>query len=82
MAQRTAWAPAASMEACLKRVSRVQSLKKFKYLKLISMETLSFFDDSCGSFASDGFAKERLWANHQGCRPCSQYRPSGPLRWP
>uniref|UniRef100_A0A8D2CPT8 Uncharacterized protein n=1 Tax=Sciurus vulgaris TaxID=55149 RepID=A0A8D2CPT8_SCIVU len=47
----------------------VYNLKKFRHLKLNSMETLSFFDDSCGSFASDGFAKERLWANTKAVGP-------------
>ncbi|XP_023041755.1 cell division cycle-associated protein 7 isoform X3 [Piliocolobus tephrosceles] len=33
-----------------------KNLKKFRYVKLISMETSSSSDDSCDSFASDNFA--------------------------
>ncbi|XP_066088839.1 cell division cycle-associated protein 7 isoform X2 [Saccopteryx bilineata] len=38
---------------------RVKNFKKFRYMKLISMETLSSSDDSCDSFASDNFANTK-----------------------
>nr|XP_021524661.1 cell division cycle-associated protein 7 [Aotus nancymaae] len=38
---------------------RVKNLKKFRYVKLISMETSSSSDDSCDSFASDNFANTK-----------------------
>ncbi|KAF6113111.1 cell division cycle associated 7 [Phyllostomus discolor] len=38
---------------------RVKNFKKFSYVKLISMETLSSSDDSCDSFASDNFANTK-----------------------
>uniref|UniRef100_A0A8C2UTJ5 Cell division cycle associated 7 n=1 Tax=Chinchilla lanigera TaxID=34839 RepID=A0A8C2UTJ5_CHILA len=59
---------------------RVKNVKKFRYMKLISMETSSSSDDSCDSFASDNFANTRLQAAREGCRTRSQGRPSGPLR--
>ncbi|PNJ59957.1 CDCA7 isoform 4 [Pongo abelii] len=36
-----------------------KNLKKFRYVKLISMETSSSSDDSCDSFASDNFANTK-----------------------
>ncbi|XP_007183354.2 cell division cycle-associated protein 7 isoform X3 [Balaenoptera acutorostrata] len=57
-----------------------KNFKKFRYVKLISMETSSSSDDSCDSFASDNFANTRLQADHAGCRTRSQCRSSGPLR--
>ncbi|XP_045336192.1 cell division cycle-associated protein 7 isoform X3 [Leopardus geoffroyi] len=57
-----------------------KNLKKFRYVKLISMETSSSSDDSCDSFASDNFANTRLQSDHTGCRTRSQCRRSGPLR--
>ncbi|XP_078185239.1 cell division cycle-associated protein 7 isoform X6 [Callithrix jacchus] len=59
---------------------RVKNLKKFRYVKLISMETSSSSDDSCDSFASDNFANTRLQSVREGCRTRSQCRHSGPLR--
>ncbi|XP_063115376.1 cell division cycle-associated protein 7 isoform X4 [Cavia porcellus] len=59
---------------------RVKNVKKFRYMKLISMETSSSSDDSCDSFASDNFANTRLQAAREGCRTRSQGRLSGPLR--
>ncbi|XP_031307538.1 cell division cycle-associated protein 7 isoform X4 [Camelus dromedarius] len=59
---------------------RVKNFKKFRYMKLISMETSSSSDDSCDSFASDNFANTRLQADGTGCRTRSQRRLSGPLR--
>ncbi|XP_062932482.1 cell division cycle-associated protein 7 isoform X2 [Cynocephalus volans] len=56
-----------------------KNFKKFRYMKLISMETPSSSDDSCDSFASDNFANTRQ-SNHEGCRTRSQCRRSGPLR--
>nr|XP_012998099.1 cell division cycle-associated protein 7 isoform X1 [Cavia porcellus] len=38
---------------------RVKNVKKFRYMKLISMETSSSSDDSCDSFASDNFANTK-----------------------
>nr|XP_015103188.2 cell division cycle-associated protein 7 isoform X1 [Vicugna pacos] len=38
---------------------RVKNFKKFRYMKLISMETSSSSDDSCDSFASDNFANTK-----------------------
>uniref|UniRef100_A0A8C5NZF9 Cell division cycle associated 7 n=1 Tax=Jaculus jaculus TaxID=51337 RepID=A0A8C5NZF9_JACJA len=38
---------------------RAKNLKKFRYMKLISMETSSSSDDSCDSFASDNFANTK-----------------------
>ncbi|XP_012883610.1 PREDICTED: cell division cycle-associated protein 7 isoform X3 [Dipodomys ordii] len=38
---------------------RVKNVKKFSYMKLISMETSSSSDDSCDSFASDNFANTK-----------------------
>ncbi|XP_006151203.1 cell division cycle-associated protein 7 [Tupaia chinensis] len=38
---------------------RVKNFKKFRYVKLISMETSSSSDDSCDSFASDNFANTK-----------------------
>ncbi|PNJ59954.1 cell division cycle-associated protein 7 isoform X3 [Pongo pygmaeus] len=57
-----------------------KNLKKFRYVKLISMETSSSSDDSCDSFASDNFANTRLQSVREGCRTRSQCRHSGPLR--
>ncbi|XP_069326926.1 cell division cycle-associated protein 7 isoform X2 [Eulemur rufifrons] len=57
-----------------------KNLKKFTYVKLISMETSSSSDDSCDSFASDNFANTRLQSVPEGCRTRSQCRLSGPLR--
>ncbi|XP_029788836.1 cell division cycle-associated protein 7 isoform X1 [Suricata suricatta] len=57
-----------------------KNLKKFRYVKLISMETSSSSDDSCDSFASDNFANTRLQSARTGCRTRSQCRGSGPLR--
>ncbi|XP_040085303.1 cell division cycle-associated protein 7 isoform X2 [Oryx dammah] len=57
-----------------------KNFKKFRYVKLISMETPSSSDDSCDSFASDNFANTRLQADHEGCRTRSQCTRSGPLR--
>ncbi|KAI2525813.1 CDCA7 isoform 6 [Pan troglodytes] len=37
-----------------------KNLKKFRYVKLISMETSSSSDDSCDSFASDNFANTKV----------------------
>ncbi|XP_062043885.1 cell division cycle-associated protein 7 isoform X3 [Lepus europaeus] len=59
---------------------RVKNVKKFRYMKLISMETSSSSDDSCDSFASDNFANTRLRSGREGCRTRSQGRCSGPLR--
>ncbi|XP_012932391.1 cell division cycle-associated protein 7 isoform X5 [Heterocephalus glaber] len=36
-----------------------KNVKKFRYMKLISMETSSSSDDSCDSFASDNFANTK-----------------------
>uniref|UniRef100_A0A8C0QMT7 Zinc-finger domain-containing protein n=1 Tax=Canis lupus familiaris TaxID=9615 RepID=A0A8C0QMT7_CANLF len=36
-----------------------KNVKKFRYVKLISMETSSSSDDSCDSFASDNFANTK-----------------------
>ncbi|XP_027445932.1 cell division cycle-associated protein 7 isoform X2 [Zalophus californianus] len=57
-----------------------KNVKKFRYVKLISMETSSSSDDSCDSFASDNFANTRLQSDHTGYRTRSQCRRSGPLR--
>ncbi|XP_072608068.1 cell division cycle-associated protein 7 isoform X3 [Vulpes vulpes] len=57
-----------------------KNVKKFRYVKLISMETSSSSDDSCDSFASDNFANTRLQSDHTGCKTRSQCRRSGPLR--
>ncbi|XP_033612256.1 cell division cycle-associated protein 7 [Fukomys damarensis] len=38
---------------------RVKNVKKFRYMKLISMEMSSSSDDSCDSFASDNFANTK-----------------------
>ncbi|XP_021094273.1 cell division cycle-associated protein 7 isoform X8 [Heterocephalus glaber] len=57
-----------------------KNVKKFRYMKLISMETSSSSDDSCDSFASDNFANTRPQSAREGCRTRSQARPSGPLR--
>uniref|UniRef100_A0A2K5D9J6 Zinc-finger domain-containing protein n=1 Tax=Aotus nancymaae TaxID=37293 RepID=A0A2K5D9J6_AOTNA len=38
---------------------RVKNLKKFRYVKFISMETSTSSDDSCDSFASDNFANTK-----------------------
>ncbi|XP_042099644.1 cell division cycle-associated protein 7 isoform X4 [Ovis aries] len=57
-----------------------KNFKKFRYVKLISMETPSSSDDSCDSFASDNFANTRLQADREGCRTRSQCTRSGPLR--
>nr|XP_023477782.1 cell division cycle-associated protein 7 isoform X4 [Equus caballus] len=60
-----------------------KNFKKFRYVKLISMETSSSSDDSCDSFASDNFANTRLQAvqsDRAGCRTRSQCRRAGPLR--
>ncbi|XP_043344149.1 cell division cycle-associated protein 7 isoform X4 [Cervus canadensis] len=57
-----------------------KNFKKFRYVKLISMETPSSSDDSCDSFASDNFANTRLQADREGCRTRSQGTRSGPLR--
>ncbi|XP_017712472.1 PREDICTED: cell division cycle-associated protein 7 isoform X4 [Rhinopithecus bieti] len=66
---------------CLQKDLRVKkNLKKFRYVKLISMETSSSSDDSCDSFASDNFANTRLQSVREGCRTRSQCRHSGPLR--
>ncbi|KAM5156478.1 cell division cycle-associated protein 7 isoform 1-T1 [Callospermophilus lateralis] len=43
----------------LQKDLRVKNLKKFRYMKLISMETSSSSDDSCDSFASDNFANTK-----------------------
>ncbi|XP_015990477.1 cell division cycle-associated protein 7 isoform X2 [Rousettus aegyptiacus] len=59
---------------------RVKNFKKFRYVKLISMETSSSSDDSCDSFASDNFANTRLQPDRAGCRTRSQCRRPGPLR--
>nr|XP_045004409.1 cell division cycle-associated protein 7 isoform X4 [Jaculus jaculus] len=59
---------------------RAKNLKKFRYMKLISMETSSSSDDSCDSFASDNFANTRLQLDREGCRTRSQCLHSGPLR--
>uniref|UniRef100_A0A2K5S3Z2 Zinc-finger domain-containing protein n=1 Tax=Cebus imitator TaxID=2715852 RepID=A0A2K5S3Z2_CEBIM len=59
---------------------RVKNLKKFRYVKLISIETSSSSDDSCDSFASDNFANTTLQSVREGCRTRSQRRHSGPLR--
>lgn len=59
---------------------RVKNVKKFRYMKLISMETSSSSDDSCDSFASDNFANTRLRSGREGCRTRSQGRRSRPLR--
>ncbi|XP_023574985.1 LOW QUALITY PROTEIN: cell division cycle-associated protein 7 [Octodon degus] len=59
---------------------RVKNVKKFRYMKLISMETSSSSDDSCDSFASDNFANTRPQAAHEGCRTRSQGRRTGPLQ--
>uniref|UniRef100_A0A2K6S3Y4 Zinc-finger domain-containing protein n=1 Tax=Saimiri boliviensis boliviensis TaxID=39432 RepID=A0A2K6S3Y4_SAIBB len=69
------------MDACrvLQKDLRVKNLK-FRYVKLISMETLSSSDESCDSFASDNFANTRLQSVQEGCRTRSQGRHSGPLR--
>ncbi|XP_006063096.3 cell division cycle-associated protein 7 isoform X7 [Bubalus kerabau] len=63
-----------------KDCSAKKNFKKFRYVKLISMETPSSSDDSCDSFASDNFANTRLQANREGCRTRSQCTRSGPLR--
>ncbi|XP_070332109.1 cell division cycle-associated protein 7 isoform X2 [Odocoileus virginianus] len=75
--------PAASMDA--RRVRQKdcrakKNFKKFRYVKLISMETPSSSDDSCDSFASDNFANTRLQVDREGCRTRSQGTRSGPLR--
>ncbi|XP_053454076.1 cell division cycle-associated protein 7 isoform X2 [Nycticebus coucang] len=75
--------PPASMDA--RRVPQKdpgvkKNFKKFRYVKLISMETSSSSDDSCDSFASDNFANTRLQSGREGCRTRSQCRHSGPLR--
>ncbi|XP_037655108.1 cell division cycle-associated protein 7 [Choloepus didactylus] len=57
-----------------------KNFKKFRYMKLISMETSSSSDDSCDSFASDNFANTRLQSASEGCRTRSQHRRSGTLR--
>ncbi|XP_011355706.1 cell division cycle-associated protein 7 isoform X3 [Pteropus vampyrus] len=57
-----------------------KNFKKFRYVKLISMETSSSSDDSCDSFASDNFANTRLQPDRAGCRTRSQCRHPGPLR--
>ncbi|XP_037007188.2 cell division cycle-associated protein 7 isoform X2 [Artibeus jamaicensis] len=62
------------------RGRRVKNFKKFSYVKLISMETLSSSDDSCDSFASDNFANTRSQSDPAGCRTRSQCGRSGPLR--
>ncbi|KAI6056575.1 CDCA7 [Marmota monax] len=43
----------------LQKDLRVKNVKKFRYMKLISMETSSSSDDSCDSFASDNFANTK-----------------------
>ncbi|XP_048200195.1 cell division cycle-associated protein 7 isoform X3 [Perognathus longimembris pacificus] len=60
----------------LRKDVRVKNLKKFSYMKLISMETSSSSDDSCDSFASDNFANT---PRQEGCRTRSQRLQSGPL---
>ncbi|KAF6361216.1 cell division cycle associated 7 [Rhinolophus ferrumequinum] len=57
-----------------------KNFEKFRYMKLISMETSLSSDDSCDSFASDNFANTRLQSDHAGCRTRSQCRRAGPLR--
>ncbi|XP_006063093.3 cell division cycle-associated protein 7 isoform X1 [Bubalus kerabau] len=42
-----------------KDCSAKKNFKKFRYVKLISMETPSSSDDSCDSFASDNFANTK-----------------------
>ncbi|KAK2110602.1 Cell division cycle-associated protein 7 [Saguinus oedipus] len=59
---------------------RVKNLKKFRYVKLISMETSSSSDESFDSFASHNFANTRLQSVQEGSRTRSQCRHSGPLR--
>ncbi|XP_040827661.1 cell division cycle-associated protein 7 isoform X1 [Ochotona curzoniae] len=43
----------------LRKDLRGKNVKKFRYMKLISMETSSSSDDSCDSFASDNFANTK-----------------------
>ncbi|KAM8791980.1 cell division cycle-associated protein 7 isoform 2-T2 [Rhynchonycteris naso] len=62
------------------KAHRVKNFKKFRYVKLISMETLSSSDDSCDSFASDNFANTRLQLDHVGCKTRNQCRRAGPIR--
>lgn len=57
-----------------------KNFKKFRYVKLISMETSTSSDDSCDSFASDNFANTKSQSDRAGCRTRSQCRRSGPLR--
>ncbi|XP_004674584.1 PREDICTED: cell division cycle-associated protein 7 isoform X2 [Condylura cristata] len=63
-----------------KKDLRVKNFKKFRYVKLISMETASSSDDSCDSFASDNFANTRPPLTRTGCRTRSQGRVAGQLR--